>query len=248
MQVIVDSLLTSYDSFGDGPVVLFLHGWGDNRAGLKPLAQKLKSYQSVLLDLPGFGQTQTPAKAWGLDDYAKFVGDFLAKTGLQPVAIVGHSNGGAIAVRGLANKSLKTNKLILLASAGIRDEQKGRKRALKLLAKGAKVVTAPLPAQLKRRIKVKAYQKVGSEMFVAEHLEATFRKIVADDILQDAPQVNLSTLLIYGSNDQSTPVEYGKKLEAALPKAYLKVVPNAGHFVHLDAPDQVESYVREFLT
>lgn len=247
MQVIVDSLLTAYDILGSGQPVLFLHGWGDNRHGLRPLALSLEGKQTVLLDLPGFGQTQAPPKAWGLDDYAAFVGDFLKKTEFKPVAIVAHSNGGAIAIRGLANGSLKTDKLVLLASAGIRDEYTARKKGLKLLAKGAKLLTAPLPKRAKHKLKRGAYNAIDSELFVAEHLQETFRKIVADDVMQDAARVNVPVLLVYGSDDESTPLRYGEKFAAVMPKAELKVVPGAGHFVHVDEADAVSTYLKDFL-
>src|ERR1700761_1960117 len=103
MQVVVDSLLTQYVRTGKGKVVLLLHGWGDSAAGLRDLQAVLgKRYDVIALNLPGFGGTGNPPVAWGLTDYAQFVAHFLHKIGVSDVyAVLGHSNGGAIAIRGL---------------------------------------------------------------------------------------------------------------------------------------------------
>src|SRR5689334_4037297 len=134
MQVVVDSLLTRYTREGKGKQVLLLHGWGDSAAGFRVLQHALaKKYCVTAVDLPGFGGTQAPPAPWGLDDYAQFVAHFFTKIEDKPVyAIVGHSNGGAIAIRGLGSGVLNADKLVLLASAGIRGTYKGRVKALRV--------------------------------------------------------------------------------------------------------------------
>src|ERR1700729_4223410 len=114
MQVVVDSLLTQYERQGKGKAVLVLHGWGDNSKGWQAAGAELaKNFDVVIVDLPGFGGTQAPKETWGLDDYAVFAEDFLKKVGIKPFGIVAHSNGGAIAIRGLAHGKLQTDKLVL---------------------------------------------------------------------------------------------------------------------------------------
>src|SRR5687767_7106943 len=114
MQVIVDSLLTHYEVHGKGRPVLLLHGWGDSAAGLQKLQAALaRKHRVIALDLPGFGGTQPPENAWGLDDYAYFVDHFLAKTDTKQLkALIGHSNGGAIAIRGMARGWLSADRLV----------------------------------------------------------------------------------------------------------------------------------------
>src|SRR4051812_27214531 len=113
MQIIVNKLLTTYTEVGSGTKnILFLHGWADSGKTFEMLAREIiavdANYRAVLLDLPGFGGTAAPETAWTLSDYAAFVADFLAKAQIQPLAIVGHSNGGAIAINGLAHNVLTT--------------------------------------------------------------------------------------------------------------------------------------------
>jgi pimeloyl-ACP methyl ester carboxylesterase len=248
MQVVVNSLMTSYEKTGSGKTVLFLHGWGDSKEGFKELASELsKHFTVVAVDLPGFGGTEAPEDGWGIGDYIDFVDGFIKKIGVAPYAVIGHSNGGAIAIRGLGSKKLSAQRLVLLGSAGVRNTYKARKKILRLAAKAAKIATYPLPKRVQNKIKKKAYKTVGSELFVAEHMQETFKKVVTDDVQADAAKLTLPTLLIYGANDTATPPSYGKSYNALISGSELHVLPDAGHFVHHDRPNEVRELVKEFL-
>lgn len=248
MQIMVDGLLTAYDRRGSGRVVVILHGWGDRAAGLQGLQKELaKGFDVIALDLPGFGGTQAPFKTWGLDDYAQFVSHFLDKLDAQAYALVGHSNGGAVAIKAIARGYMRPDRLVLLASAGIRGERAGRNRTLGYVAKVGKVLAMPLPKRAQRALRRRLYASVGSDLLVAEHLEDTFKRVVAEDVRSDAAEVAVPTLLMYGENDEATPVRYGQLLREQIKDSKLEVVPEAGHFVHLDAPSVVAEKVKEFL-
>lgn len=249
MQVVVDSLLTQYTREGKGKVVVLLHGWGDSSVSFRSLQAALQvHYDVICMDLPGFGGTQAPSEAWGLNDYAQFVAHFLQKIDAPEVhAFIGHSNGGAIAIRGLAQGSLQASKLVLLASSGIRNAYKGRNKALRIITKAGKALTMPLPGSVKRKLRRTVYRTVGSDMLVAEHLQETFKRVVTDDVRPDAAQLALPVLLMYGETDEATPVWYGQQFHELMLGSTLEILPQAGHFIHLDRPEAVERAVKEFL-
>lgn len=247
MQVVISNILTDYMIKGEGRVILLLHGWGDNKSTFSFLGDELsKQYKVVTLDLPGFGMTQTPPDAWGLDDYAVFLKHFLDKLHIKPEIILGHSNGGAIAIRGITRGMLAPRKLILLASAGIRSEYKGRKKALLIIAKIAKIGISPLPNRFKSKLKKRAYQKIGSDIFVAESMQESFKKIISDDVLSEARSMHTTTLLVYGDQDTATPVRFGEKFNKAIEHSELKII-NSGHFLHHERPDEVVRLIKDFL-
>lgn len=251
MQVVVNSLLTTYQKLGEDhkPTLLIIHGWGDSSAGWLAFGKQLAwHYQIVIVDLPGFGRTDMPTDVWGLDDYAAFVAAFMKKIKLKPTAIIGHSNGGAIAIRGLAQGTLHTEKLILLASAGVRSEYKGRKRVLRIVAKTGKALVMPLPNSIKQRLRRKLYTTVGSDMLVAEHLQETFKRVVGDDVQADAAALDLPVLLVYGQNDVATPSSYGRLLHERIDGSTLEIIGDAEHFLHIDQPKKVLKAVEEFLS
>jgi pimeloyl-ACP methyl ester carboxylesterase len=249
MQIVVDSLLTHYEMLGAGKTVVLLHGWGDNANGLSALQKELaKKYRVIAIDLPGFGATQPPITIWGLDDYAQFVAHFLQKIHVQKVAaVVGHSNGGAIAIRGTARHILKPEKLVLLASAGIREQGGLKKLGFKALAKGGKAATVWLPGEQRQKLRQKLYKSAGSDMLIVPELQETFKKTVAQDVQSDAAQLALPVLMIYGEQDSATPVWYGQRYHELMSDSTLEILPNAGHFVHLDRPADVVQAIEGFV-
>lgn len=252
MQIIVNSLLTTYSRIGEGSnAILFLHGWADSGKTFENLAKQIteenSQYSAILLDLPGFGGSSASEEAWGLSDYSNFVADFMAKIKLQPQVIVGHSNGGAIAVYGLANNIFKADKLILIASAGIR-EKSAKKTILRGLSAPAKAALKVAPTATQKRVKKKLYSAIGSDYLVAEHMQETFKKIVSQDVRIDATKLTIPVCLIYGENDTSTPLRYGEMLADAISSSQLHAVPLAGHFVHHEQLPKVAQICNAFIS
>lgn len=249
MQVVVNGYLTSYEQTGKGPLVLFIHGWADSSKSWIPIINHLpKGYEVVAPDLPGFGGTQAPKEAWGLDEYANFIHAFLNKIEKKSVYVtVGHSNGGAIAIRGISKDILSSDKLILLASAGIRGTDKGRVAAIKWVTKTGKVITKPLSTNMKNKLRHKLYKTVKSDMLVAEDVQETFKKVVSDDVSKDAERITIPTLLVYGENDAQVPLRYGEQFHELIDGSTLEILPNAGHFVQIDRPQEVIKAIGDFL-
>lgn len=241
--------MTNYQLSGKGKLVVLLHGWGDSSKGLGDLAKELSKKNQVLsLDLPGFGATQAPKEVWNLDDYGLFVASALKKLNLkQPYAIIGHSNGGSLAIRALAQGVLKADKLVLLASAGIRDRDSVKRLFLKIIAKTGNLATIWMPERYRQALRKSLYGVAGSDIMVAPHLEETFKKTVRQDVQSDAMMLDLPTLLIFARNDRAVPVADGYKYKELIRGAQLEVIEDASHFVHLDKADQVTGLVERFL-
>ncbi len=250
MNVIVNGLMTNYQKVGAGPKVLVcLPGWGDSLASFSKLADKLQRHYTVLsVDLPGFGGTQTPPQAWNLEDYVNFVAAWLDKLKVtKPYAFVGHSNGGAIAIMGLGRGLLKTDKLVLVASAGVRNQRPVSLWLLKVLAKIGKVSLFLLPPSFRRKIRQKLYKTLGSDMLLVPHMELTYKKIINQDVQAIASKIQVPTLLLYGTEDRDTPLSYGQLLNKAIPDSILGIVDSGGHFLHQEQPAKVARLIMDFL-
>jgi len=249
MQVVVEGLVTEYKKSGSGRVIVLLHGWGDSLGTFESLQKNLSSnYTVISVDLPGFGKTAAPDDTFTLGKYAQFVHDFVDKVTDEPVyALVGHSNGGAISIKALAQAKIAPTKLVLLASSGIRSTYKGRKKALRLAAKAAKLPTKFMPEHIQKKLKKKAYSSIGSDLFVAEHLQQTFKEVVGEDLLASADKIKADTLLIYGSKDKATLPAYGGLFAEKIKKSDLQIIDGADHFLHHTHGSEVEELITKFL-
>lgn len=249
MNIIVDELLVNYQLVGNGKLVVLLHGWGDSSQGLSGLQASLaKDYKVLALDLPGFGATQAPKAVWDLDNYGGFVRDTLAKLELgSPYALIGHSNGGAVAIRAVSLTILRPQKLILMAAAGIRTGNTLKRLALKIVAKTGNIATIWMPERYRRKLRESLYGVAGSDMLVVPELQETFKKSVRQDVQKDAVKITIPTLLIYGQNDRAVPVVDGQKYHQLIKNSKLEIVPEAEHFVHLDQSAKVVQLIEEFL-
>ena len=249
MQVIVDNLLTNYSLTGKGKVVVLLHGWGTSAASFSQLSEALQEKYTVLgVDLPGFGETQTPDRAWDLRDYALFIKSWLNKIGCQEVfAFVGHSFGGSVAVLGVGEAILKPQRLIIIASAGVRRKKTLRKGILWLVAKLVKPLLYLLPQGRRQNVRQRFYKAVGSDAVLLPHMELTFKKVVGQDVQDAARKIKQPTLLIYGSEDKETPVSHGRLLSKAISGSRLEVLPGAGHLIHQEQPAAVDQLIEDFL-
>ncbi len=109
-------------SAGEGPVVLFLHGWALSPASYRTgLAQVAARGAHVLAPaLPGFGGTdELPAAELTIGGFARWVAGFLETAGVDgPVTVVGHSFGGGVAVRLAHDAPGVVSRLVLVNSIG----------------------------------------------------------------------------------------------------------------------------------
>ncbi len=249
MKIIVQNLATEYQDNGAGKIILFLHGWRDDLRTFDSLVPVLSStYRCVRLDLPGFGQTELPREAWDVGRYVQFVKSFIQKLNIEVDILVGHSFGGRIAIKGTATKSLQPHKIILIGSAGIAKSRTVHNSILKVAAKIGGLITYVPPLLFWRReLRKKMYGYIGSDYGNAGALRETFLKIISEDLSENAKQITVPTLLIWGADDTETPLSDGEQLSRLIPGSRLKVVHGAGHFVHRERSEEVIKLVQEFI-
>src|SRR3972149_2244169 len=250
MKIIVQNLAVEYQDEGvssprqslrrsAGKVILLLHGWQDNLHTFDALTKFLsKTNRVIRLDLPGFGQSETPKETWGLDNYVEFVKNFIQKLNLQVDAFVGHSFGGRIAIKGAAENNLKPAKIILINSAGIAKSKTLRNYILKIFAKiGSFITYIPPFVFWREKLRQKIYKFIGSDYLDAHEMQKTFLKIISEDLSENAKKINTPTLLIWGENDTETPLSDGKLLSRLISHSKLEIINEAGHFVHQEKPE-----------
>jgi magnesium chelatase accessory protein len=86
-------------TIGQGPPILLLHGTGSSCHSWAGIAPMLAAHHTLIMpDLPGHGFTQTPPESGlSLPGMARLLRDLLTTLDLEPVIVIGHSAGAAIA-------------------------------------------------------------------------------------------------------------------------------------------------------
>lgn len=248
MKIIVKNIAVEYRDQGSGLVILFLHGWMDSlRTFDKLISEFGVGWRVIRVDLPGFGQSEMPKKAWSLNDYAQFVKDFIDKLGIQADVLIGHSFGGRIIIKSVAEDVIKAKKIVLIASAGVVKTYAFR-NFFKILAKIGKVLSLIPPLIFwRQKLRQKLYEQTNSDYLKAGALKETFLKIITEDLKFAASRIKSPVLLIWGSYDKETPLVDGEHLSKLIGGSELKVIANAGHFVHKEKPKEVVQLIEEFL-
>jgi pimeloyl-ACP methyl ester carboxylesterase len=95
-----DSVTLRHNIYGNGDTtLLFLHGWGINRAywdnQVKFFSPK---YKIVTVDQAGFGESDTTRQDYQFERYAKDVSELITQLALKNVILIGHSMSGDIIV------------------------------------------------------------------------------------------------------------------------------------------------------
>ncbi len=235
---------------GSGAALLLLHGWGATKELMTPVAQRLTGYRTIIPDLPGFGATPAPPQGWGVDEYAAWVLALLDRLGVERAQVVGHSNGGRIAIALAVAHPERVDHLVLADSAGIRPRHgvryQVRVRTFKLLRAASR--RGWLPARVRDAAQRRAAQRGSADYRAASGaLRDSMVRLVNTDMRPWLTRLRTPTLLIWGERDQDTPLADARIMERLVPDAGLVVFEGAGHFAYAEQPDRFCRIVDVFL-
>ncbi|MGU3433366.1 alpha/beta fold hydrolase [Actinomycetes bacterium M1A6_2h] len=105
---------------GDGPVVLLIHGIGDNSETWLDLIPHLaQRYTVIAPDLLGHGRSDKPRADYSVAAYANGMRDLLSALGIDRVTVVGHSLGGGVAMQFSYQFPQMVERLVLVSAGGV---------------------------------------------------------------------------------------------------------------------------------
>ncbi len=251
MNININNLNINYICEGNGKNVVILHGWGANINTVMPIFNHLKDkFKVYALDLPGFGKSDKPSKVWGSSEYAEIVKKFIEELDIKDVILIGHSHGGRVSIILSSKYPYIVNKMILIDSAGLLP-----KRKLKYYLKVYSFKTLKLFYNAfyfwndKQKRMKNFYKKFGSTDY--KNADGIMRKIlvkvVNENLRQNLKDIKADTLLIWGKDDEATPVYMGKIMEKEIPGSGLVILDNAGHYSYLDQMYRFNRIVDSFL-
>lgn len=244
--MLIDNIDISAEISGDGPPLLFLHGWGVGHDSYTPLLAHLRKRFTVHSpDLPGFGKSPEPPEPWDAGRYAEFTARYCEQNGLTVPVVMGHSNGGRVLIKLLSRRDcpVAPPKAVLFDSAGIKP-RRAPSYYLKVYSyKAGKLLLTPFP---KLKAKFQAGRGSSDYRSASPLMRATMSKLLAEDLSGALHLVKPPTLLIWGEGDTATPIADGRLMEKRIPGAGLVTLPG-GHWAFMERLPQTLRILDSFL-
>ncbi len=228
--------------------ILSLHGWGAKKESMEPLLKdldKLTPKTDILNpDLPGFGNEKEPPKPWGSKNYALWVENLCDNKKFNPDILIGHSNGGKIALRLITEGLIIPKYLILIAPSFIKHDVAFWKKILVNLFKPFKFLSK---IKIFRKIFFKVLGSPDYHKLQSEIMKETFRKCVSEDLSDLLYKIKVPTLILWGTKDTYTPFSDAKILNKRITKSKLVDIKNGSHFIHKTHSKELATEIAKFI-
>ena len=260
----LDGVGIHYVDRGQGPALVLIHGLGGRiynfRYNIPVLSERMRV---VALDLKGFGYSERPADGdYSLAAQARLVGDLMDRLGISRAAVLGHSMGGAIALRLATTCPQKVDRLILVGSASP-NEMVPRLAGSPPLRYLLRLGTALVLHQPWLRESV-LRQGFYDPAFLSPEMLEEFRRSArirgstnaiasllsdaARDDAVDLSRVSQPVLLLWGEGDRWTSLRLARRLVDELPDARLRVIDRARHMVLEERAEEANEAILAFLS
>ncbi len=218
------------------PKIFILHGWTYTLDKWVNFAKdlELKGFKIKLLKIPGL--TEKINKPWNIEDYNNWLYKKLENE--KNVILVGHSNGGRIAMAFSLIYPKKVKKLILIDSTGIYHDELYitlKRRLFGVIAKtGRKLSKFNFAKDF-------LYMLVGERDYreASENMKKTMVNLLGFDRNLKAENISVPTVIIWGKKDGITPVSDGKILSEKIVNCKLYIIDDARHSPQFTRPQQV---------
>ena len=249
----------------DVPTVVLVHGIGDKGArdweGLT--AALAQDFHVVSFDLPGFGRSSKGNQSYTPENYVAFLRHLAVEQAwTQPFFLVGHSMGGAIALRYAARYPRDVTALVLVDVPGIVHRHAYSRFLAHLgidflpnlyraqhdhLSNLAGSILSLVEKARPAPEVILASATLRQSFLNGEPSRISGLALALENFSDDIARVQAPTLVLWGGRDELAPLRNGRVLSANLPQAQLEVFETSGHVPMDDVPDSFTRRVAAFL-
>ena len=250
--IAVDGVRIEMIERGRGRPLLFLHP-GIGIEPDAPVLDALAAGARVLVPThPGFGRSEAPPWFDSVDDLAYFYLDLLEQLAHERLAVVGVSLGGWVAAAVAVKSTARMSHLVLANPVGIKVGGREERDIADIFA----VTESELlelafcdPGAGRRDYRAMPEAEVKA---AARNREATARYAWSPymhdpKLARRLHRIRIPTLLLWGTHDRVLSEAYGRAYCAAIPGARFEPIARAGHFPHLEQPQQFADKVFAFI-
>jgi len=256
---------------GEGSPVLLIHGYGDTADGWRRVVPGLlRDHRVVAIDMPPFGRSAVPPKGKLLDFYDEFFPTLLDELELDQATVIGHSLGGAVALRLAIENPDRVERLGLVAPAGLGSAPPWWWLALtaRPLWQGALSIPSPLTTPLVKLglrsfLALRLFEnprRLDDEINRLVRMHGTGRDLKAllaaghacidsytGKLLEQSLALDIPLWMLWGRRDGLVPSVHARAFERAHPEAKVHVLDDCGHYPHIELPTRFNSLLRRWL-
>ena len=266
----VDGLKLQYLTAGRGPAILLLHGYAETSRMWRPLIPRLAEQFTVIApDLPGVGGSDVPKDGLDMKRAAVRIHDLVKGLGVEKAEVVGHDIGLMVAYAYAAQFPAETEKLVLMDAflPGVDGWEaiynnptiwhfrfngptpealvKGRERIYfeHFWSDQAADKTRSIP-EAARQAYTAAYARPG-RMRAAWAYFVSFQQAAKDFAQLSQTKLTMPVLTIGG--DKANGDALGKQAKLVATNATIVVLPNTGHWIMEERPQETMDALTRFL-
>lgn len=224
--------------------LVILHGWGSSKEKWQKVKENLENNEVnvIIPDLPGFKEENKIDRPWNLDDYVNWLEDFSQNN--EKFFLLGHSFGGAVALKFTLKHPQKVEKLFLVAAACIR--RKSLKKGI--LTKISKIFKAFsfLPGfSILRKVFYRVFLK-SDYPYAKGYMKETYLNIISEDLSGILPLIRPPTVIIWGNKDEATPIKDAHIIKDKIKNSELIVILGGTHDLERKMPEKLSQTILNF--
>lgn len=257
MRARINGIEMAFTDEGQGPTLLFVHGFPLSRGAWSKQVEAFKSnYRVIAPDLRGLGESEATAGPVSMLRFAEDLYALSQHLEAGPVILAGHSMGGYVAMAFAKAFPQALRKLALVGTRSGADSPEGvagrRATAEKVRANGSSVVVDAMAPKMLSASNTDAVMAASVRGFMAPSKpEGIIAALLGMADRPDAGawlgEIRVPTLVIAGLDDTIIPPSESEALAKAIPGAMLRFIPNAGHLVAYEQADDFNQALRTWL-